>query len=105
MLISRKVMVSALLLAMASSAQQGGDLQAQILYAYQTEDTNSLGNLIQDLTVQVKADAGGTSLRYHMAHAQSRRGLLAAFENAREAEGAFAGCIDQLKPVLSQDVK
>ena len=97
-------MVSALLLATASPAQQGGALQAQILYAYQTEDTNSLGNLIQDLTVQVKADAGA-SLRYHMAHAQYRRGLLAGFENAREAEGAFAGCIDQLKPVLSQDVK
>ena len=99
-------MVSALLLlATASSAQQGGDLQAQILYAYETEDTNSLANLIQVLTVQVKADAGGASLRYHMAHAQYRRGLLAGFGNAREAESAFADCIDQLKPVLSQDVK
>src|SRR6202158_2110249 len=106
MLILRSLMVTALvLLATASSAQQGGDLQAQILYAYQTEDTNSLANLIQDLTVQVKADAGGTSLRYHMAHAQYRRGLLAGFENAHDAESAFADCIDQLKPVLSQDVK
>ena len=99
-------MVSALLLlATASSAQQGGDLQAQILYAYETEDTNSLANLIQVLTVQVKADAGGASLRYHLAHAQYRRGLLAGFGNAREAESAFADCIDELKPVLSQDVK
>jgi tetratricopeptide (TPR) repeat protein len=106
MLISRKVMVSALLLlATASSAQQGGDLQAQILYAYQTEDTNSLANLIQDLTVQVKADSGSTSLRYHLAHAQFRRGLLAGLGIAREAESAFGDCIDQLKPVLSQDVK
>src|ERR1700738_649253 len=106
MLISRKVMVSALLLlATASSAQQGGDLQAQILYAYETEDTNSLANLIQVMTVQVKADAGGASLRYHVAHAQYRRGLLAGFGNAREAESAFADCIDELKPVLSQDVK
>src|SRR3979490_1410143 len=106
MLISRKVMVSALLLlATASSAQQGGDLQAQILYAYQTEDTNSLANLIQDLTVQVKADSESTSLRYHLAHAQFRRGLLAGLGNAREGESAFGDCIDQLKPVLSQDVK
>jgi tetratricopeptide (TPR) repeat protein len=96
-------MVSALLLsASVSSAQLGGDLQAQILYAYQTEDTNSLANLIQDLTAQANEDP---SLRYHLAHAQYRRGLLAGSGNAREAETAFADCIDQLKPVLSQDVK
>jgi hypothetical protein len=106
MLISRKVMVSALLLlATASSAQQGGDVQAQILYAYQTEDTNSLANLIQDLTTQVKADPGGASLRYHLAHARYRRGLLAGLGNAHEAESAFADCIGQLKAVLAQDVK
>jgi len=34
-----------LLLATASSAQLGGDLQAQILYAYETEDSNGLANL------------------------------------------------------------
>jgi hypothetical protein len=106
MLISRKLMVSALLLlATASLAQQGGDLQAQILYAYQTEDTNSLANLIQDLTAQVKEGPGAASLRYHLAHAQYRRGLLAGPGNPHDAETAFAGCIDQLKPILSQDVK
>ncbi len=100
-------MASALLLLLttASWAQQGGDLQAQILYAYQTEDINSLGNLIQDLTVQVTADARDASLRYHLAHAQYRRGLLDDLGNAHDAESAFAACIDQLKPVLSQDVK
>jgi hypothetical protein len=105
MLILRNLMVSALVLAAsAASAQQGGDLQAQILYAYHTEDTNSLANLIQDLTTQVKEDP---SLRYHLAHGQYRRGLLAGEGNgdAREAETAFADCIDQLKPVLLQDVK
>jgi tetratricopeptide (TPR) repeat protein len=106
MLISRNTMVSALLLlATASSAQQGGDLQAQILYAYHTEDTNSLANLIQDMSAQVKADARDATLRYHLAHAQYRRGLLAGLGNAHDAESAFADCIDQLKPVLSQDVK
>jgi hypothetical protein len=99
-------MVSALLLlATASWAQQGGDLQAQILYAYQTEDINSLGNLIQDLNVQVTVDARDASLRYHLAHAQYRRGLLDDLGNAHGAESAFAACIDHLKPVLSQDVK
>jgi tetratricopeptide (TPR) repeat protein len=106
MLIIRNLMVSALLLfATAASAQQGGDLQAQILYAYHTEDTNSLANLIQDLSAQIKEDARDASLRYHLAHAQYRRGLLAGDGNAHDAETAFADCIDRLKPVLSQDVK
>src|SRR6266851_3640939 len=106
MFAARYLLVWALLpLATAAWAQLGGDLQAQILYAYQTEDTNSLANLIQDLTTQVKEDAGDASLRYHLAHAQYRRGLLADVGNARDAETGFADCIDQLKPVLSQDVK
>ncbi len=94
MSVARNLTVSALLLlATASWAQLGGDLQAQILYAFQTEDTNNLVNLIQDLTAQ------------HLAHAQYRRGLLAGTARANEAETAFADCVDQLKPVLSQDVK
>jgi hypothetical protein len=97
-------MAAALLTAAAAPAQQGGDLQAQILYAYQTEDGNSLANLTQDLATQVKADGGDVSLRYHLAHAEYRRGLLAAAAG-REAEAAFSDCIDALKPVLSQDGK
>lgn len=101
----RGLMVAALLLAAAASpAQQGGDLQAQILYAYESEDGNSLANLTQDLATQVKADGGDVSLRYHLAHAEYRRGLLAAAAG-REAEAAFSDCIDALKPVLSQDGK
>lgn len=94
-----------LLSAAAAWAQQGGDLQAQILYAYQTEDGNNLANLVQELTTQVKADAGDTSLHYHLAHAQYRRGLLSGGRNAHEAESAFSDCIDELKPLLGQDVK
>ena len=106
MFVARHVMVWALLSwAAAAWAQQGGDYQAQILYAYQSEDTNSLANLSQDLTARVKEDGNDASLRYHLAHAQYRRGLLAGTPRAHEAETAFADCIDQLKPVLSQDVK
>jgi len=107
MFVARKLTVSALLLLLASSswAQQGGDLQAQILYAFQTEDTNSLANLIQDLTARAKVEAGDASLHYHLAHAQYRRGLLAGGAHPHEAEAAFADCVDRLKPVLSQDVK
>jgi len=99
-------MVSALLLlTTASQAQLGGDYQAQILYAFQTEDTNSLTNLIQDLATRVAAQSGDASLRYHLAHAQYRRGLLAGAANAHEAEAAFGDCVDELKPLVSQDVK
>jgi hypothetical protein len=102
---ARMFLLSALLLTSAAQAQLGGDYQAQILYAYQTEDTNSLTNLIQDLGTQVKADAGDMSLRYHLAHAQYRRGLLGGARDAPQAEASFSDCIDEIKPALSQDAK
>ena len=106
MWVARNLIASALLLlASVALGQQGGDLQAQILYAYQSEDNNSLQDLIQDLANRLKANADDASLRYHLAHAQYRRGLLAGGEGAREAESAFSDCIDQLKAVLSHDVK
>ena len=48
---------------------------------------------------------GDSSLRYHLAHAQYRRGLLSGARNGHEAESAFSDCIDQLKPLLSRDPK
>ena len=102
---ARILLSCALLLSSAAQAELGGDYQAQILYAYQTEDTNSLTNLIQDLSTQVKADAGDMSLRYHLAHAQYRRGLLDGAHAAQQAEASFSDCIDEIKPALSQDVK
>ncbi len=86
-------------------AQEGGDLQAQILYAYETEDLNELTNLVQNLGNQVKAGGADAALRYHLAHAQYRFGLLALRSRPKAAAPAFADCIDQLKPVLEQDVK
>jgi tetratricopeptide (TPR) repeat protein len=98
---ARSLMLSGLLLSMAAWAQLGGDYQAQILYAYQIEDANALSNLIQDLNTQVKADAADVPLRYHLAHALYRRGLL----DGREAESSLSECVDQLKPALSADAK
>jgi hypothetical protein len=86
-------------------AQEGGDMQAQILYAYQSEDTNQLASLVQSLANQVKAGGADASLRYHLAHAEYRFGLLAQGKRAHEAAPAFADCVDQLKPLLEQDVK
>jgi tetratricopeptide (TPR) repeat protein len=96
----------ALSLAVAlSSAQEGGDTQAQILYAFQSEDTNLLANLVQTLSTQVKSGGADAALRYHLAHAQYRLGLLAGASRSRAAADAFGDCVDQLKQVLEQDVK
>jgi len=102
---ARILLLSALLLAAGRSpAQQGGDLQAQILYAYHTEDGNRLASLALSLGEQVKADPGDASLRYHLAHAQYRRGLLSAAQG-HESQAAFADCIEELKPLVKPDVK
>src|SRR5450755_2347816 len=100
------ILLSALLLpAIVANAQAGGDVQAQILYAFETEDSNSLVNLIQGLTTQVKSDAGDIAAHYHLAHAQYRNGQLLRERKAHQAETAFSACIDQLKPVLDKNGK
>jgi tetratricopeptide (TPR) repeat protein len=102
----RTVLLTAMLLGTAAVlAQEGGDTQAQIDYAYQTEDANRLTNLVQTLTTQLKNDSADSALRYHLAHAQYRFGLLTRERHAHGAEAAFADCIDALKPVIDQDVK
>lgn len=94
-----------LLTAARVPAQEGGDTQAQIDYAYQTEDGNRLTNLIQGLTSRVKDDPSDISLRYHLAHAQYRFGQLSFERHAHAAQEAFSDCIDELKPAIDKDVK
>jgi tetratricopeptide (TPR) repeat protein len=99
--IARYVLLTVMLTAaLGSRAQEGGDTQARIDYAYQTEDGNSLANLIQNLTAQVKSDPADIALRYHLAHAQYRLGGLLHEHHASGADAAFSDCIDELKPVI-----
>jgi len=98
-------LVLSLSLAAPIGAQEGGDLQAQILYAYQTEDLGELGNLVQRLGNQVKEGGADAALHYHLAHADYRFGLLAEQKRRKAAAPAFSDCIAQLKPVLDQDSK
>lgn len=93
------------LVATLAWAQEGGDMQARVLYAYQAEDVNQLASLVQELTNQVTAGGADAALRYHLAHAQYRFGLLAQGKRAGDAAPAFDDCIGQLKAVLSQNVK
>ena len=66
---------------------------------------NELGNLVQSLGNQVKAGGADAALRYHLAHAQYRFGLLAEQKRRKAAAPAFSDCVDQLKPILEQDAK
>jgi hypothetical protein len=91
--------------AATAAAQEGGDVQAQILYAYQTEDSNGLANLRQTLSAQLEANAADPALHYHLAHALYRAGQLAVQRHLKGADADFAACIDQLKPLLNGDVK
>ena len=90
---------------MPAPAQQGGDLEAQILYAFHSEDTNELSALVQLLRTQEQSGGADTALRYHLAHAQYRLGLLPGEQGARRAQAAFADCVDELKPVLEQQAR
>jgi tetratricopeptide (TPR) repeat protein len=102
----RNILLTVMLLAAVKGlAQEGGDTQAQIDYAYQTEDGNRLANLIQNLTTRVKDSSADISLRYHLAHAQYRFGQLSGERHAHAAEAAFSDCIDELKPAIGKDVK
>jgi hypothetical protein len=102
----RNILLTVMLLAAARvMAQEGGDTQAQIDYAYQTEDGNRLADLIQNLTARVKDSSADISLRYHLAHAQYRFGQLSGERHAHAAEAAFSDCIDELKPAIDKDVK
>ena len=104
---AKHILLGVLLAGAAAVAQEGGDLQAQILYAFHTEDTHELDHLVQSLVTQVKAGGADASLRYHLAHAQYRLGLLdeAGRTAAEQAAAALSDCIDELKLILAQDVK
>ncbi len=93
-----------LLAAAALHAQEGGDVQAQILYAYHTEDTNGLTNLIQAIGAKLKDSPDDDALRYHLAHAQYRFGELSAAARDR-GSSAFSECIDDLKQLLKRNVR
>ena len=102
MSVIRKSLALTLITVTLLRAQEGGDIQAQILYAYHSEDTNSLANLIQEMSAKLR-DTDDNALRYHLAHAQYRLGELSV--GSHRAESAYSECIDDLKPLLKKDVK
>ena len=97
------MLVPLCLLGLLAHAQQGGDLEAQILYAWHTEDANALAGLVQLLGTQEQAGGADATLHYHLAHAQYRLGLLAGDKRASGPAPAFSACAAELKTILDQD--
>ncbi len=84
-------------------AQFGGDLQAQILYGFQTEDVNQLADLRQTLSTEVHDDAGDLALHYHLAHADLRYAEIVAVKKPGAAEDALADCVHNTKAIIDKD--
>ena len=89
----------AVLLVCSTRAQEGGDLQARILYAYQTQDLSTLREIQQELTAITKAGTPSTAQRYHLAHADYRMGLLAV---PSDRVVWFEDCVTQLNELQTQ---
>ncbi len=102
-LLRRLVLAPLCAAALSAQAQLGGDLQARIVYAFHAEDASQLATLIQTLDTRVQGGGADAALRYHLAHAKYRFGLLVAPARAKEAEEAFKDCTQELKAVLQQD--
>ena len=89
----------------ALGAQEGGDLQAQILYAYQTEDPMSSSIWCRPRqSSQIGRRGRGASLSPG-ARASTASGCSPSDSGRKAAAPAFADCVDQLKPMLDQDAK
>ncbi|HUX72604.1 MAG TPA: hypothetical protein VMV25_01765 [Steroidobacteraceae bacterium] len=84
-------------------AQRGGDLQAQIIYAFQTEDLNRLHDLVENLDAKVADGAADADLRYQLAHAQYRYAEVGGGHFAAAAQAAAADCVAQLQWVLERN--
>jgi tetratricopeptide (TPR) repeat protein len=82
----------------------GGDLQAQILYGYQTEDRARLGELRETLAPLVHGADGDDALRYQLAHVDYRyAALVVADGDPRGAEAALAECVAATATLLKHD--
>ena len=87
----------------AARAQEGGDLQVQILYAYQTLDANQLLEIKQNLSNALHTGKAGPAERYHLAHADWRLADLTGAARKDQAQRALQECVDQLGILLEAD--
>ncbi len=77
-------------------AQEGGDVQAQILYAFESEDAARLRSVRDALRNEVAGGDASARDRYHLAHADYRLGELLEAGHTSQARSALGECIQQL---------
>jgi hypothetical protein len=101
----RRILLAALVAAAATpaAAQEGGDLEAQILYSYQTEAAGRLDELRTNLRAELDGDAARPAARYHLAHADYRAAQLLGASRKSAASAALEECIAQLN-ILAKSV-
>jgi len=87
----------------ASFAQEGGDLQVQILYAYQTQDLNQLLEIKQNLNNALQTGKASGAARYHLAHAEWRLATLLGATRKDQAQKALQECVDKLEILIDAD--
>jgi hypothetical protein len=105
MLRNAMLLVLLLMTPLLSLAQAGGDQQAQIVYAYQTEDLNTLSDLEAAMRAKLAAGEGDGALHYHVAHAAYRHSELASREKGSVAGHEAGLCVDELKEILRHDAQ
>jgi hypothetical protein len=91
------------LVAAPLGAQEGGDWQAQILYAFQTEAANQLANIQASLRGEVHGDAVSAATEYHLAHADYRMALLEFNSRLLAAGKDLEECVKELSSVLKSN--
>lgn len=72
------------------------DIEGRIEYAWFTEDTNTLRNLIRTAEGALPKSADSAFTRYQLGFAHYRLGLLLAERKDAGASAAFSGCVDEL---------
>ncbi len=95
--------LSVRLLACPAYAQEGGDLQARILYAFQSQDLSLLRGIQQTLSDSIQAAPPTAAARYHLAHADYRLALLTLKQDRGNAADSLEGCVTQLDELLRID--
>lgn len=90
------VCASTVMLVCAVRAQEGGDLQARILYASQTQDLATLREIQRTLSESIQAGSPSVATRYHLAHADYRMAQLMGSTGKERLEE----CVSQLDELL-----
>ncbi|MFO1465131.1 MAG: hypothetical protein U1F35_01585 [Steroidobacteraceae bacterium] len=93
-------LLALLVMSLPAAAQEGGDLEAQILYAWHVADLRRLHELHDNLIATEQAGQAGATVRYHLAHTDYRLALLRREEDPHAAGNALGECIDQLAPLI-----